>query len=98
MQIRLQLPTYGQVAAQLDRSSPGLQTRLKLANYLLLKELNCLEQCNSVTMRNDAVLLNCTEDRHQDIQNEIRDLADTVYREVFGKELNGFFSGNEFIS
>jgi len=92
MQISVSLPTYGQIAAELQRSSPGLQTRHKLANYLIKSELEKSDQCASVTMLNKALLLSCNGTDPAQLTAQIHSLVKKTYSEVFEINLDAFLA------
>jgi len=94
MQIRIALPTYGQIAAELQRSSPGLQTRHNLAHYLIKREMAKSTPCSVVSMLNNSVVVTCNGSEPDSVRSSIHKLIKQTYAEVFEVNLDSFLSKN----
>lgn len=98
MQFTVSIPTYGQVAKHLRRSSPGLQTKHKLACYLMQKDIMALEGCTKATIRNKAIHVKCDTDDPEHLREALDRIARETFSEVLGIDLRIFFNGDPYIS
>lgn len=98
MKITVNLPTYGQIADYLQRSSPGLQTKVNLVRYLIQQELEAAEEIKSVVMLNNGIRLHCTEGTEKNrCIKAARSILRRNFEEILGIDLSSFSGGEEFI-
>lgn len=78
MQLIFPLPTYGQVAEKLGRSSPGLMTKMNVVHRFIESDLLELDGIRKVTVQNNKLFVNCGESATEEQCREL--IRETVIR------------------